>query len=187
MRVVLAGGHFGYACPVLLAAGHALVAHFWVFSHLSDAELSLHSMVRELHCKGTSSRMDSGKATRSPANERFSEKVGRLSGALGGLVSHDATARLVASQVIVFLTFFCLSSYLWTSGTAYSGMYALYCLLVLLTTIVATYGCLTEILDHGLSFKEAGLFLIAFYCVTLLCIICNEAHAASRKMGPEFR
>ncbi|KAH1007446.1 hypothetical protein HUJ04_004676 [Dendroctonus ponderosae] len=72
-------------------------------------------------------------------------------------------------------------------GTAYSGMYALYCLLVLLTTIVATYGCLTEILDHGLSFKEAGLFLIAFYCVTLLCIICNEAHAASRKMGPEFR
>lgn len=66
-------------------------------------------------------------------------------------------------------------------------MYALYCLLVLLTTIVATYGCLTEILDHGLSFKEAGLFLIAFYCVTLLCIICNEAHAASRKMGPEFR
>ncbi|XP_066245271.1 gustatory and odorant receptor 22-like isoform X2 [Euwallacea similis] len=72
-------------------------------------------------------------------------------------------------------------------GKAYSGMYALYCLLVLLTTIVATYGCLTEILDHGLSFKEAGLFLIAFYCVTLLCIICNEAHAASRKMGPEFR
>ncbi|XP_050306137.1 gustatory and odorant receptor 22-like [Anthonomus grandis grandis] len=72
-------------------------------------------------------------------------------------------------------------------GKAYSGMYALYCLLVLLTTIVATYGCLTEILDHGLSFKEAGLFVIAFYCFTLLFIICNEAHAASRKMGPEFR
>ncbi|XP_076267040.1 gustatory and odorant receptor 22-like isoform X2 [Rhynchophorus ferrugineus] len=72
-------------------------------------------------------------------------------------------------------------------GKAYSGMYALYCLLVLLTTIVATYGCLTEILDYGLSLKQAGLFIISFYCLTLLFIICNEAHAASRKMGPEFR
>lgn len=66
-------------------------------------------------------------------------------------------------------------------------MYAMYCILILLTTIVASYGCLTEILDHGLSFKEAGLFLIAFYCMTLLYIICNEAHHASRKMGPSFR
>ncbi|XP_060536116.1 gustatory and odorant receptor 22-like [Cylas formicarius] len=72
-------------------------------------------------------------------------------------------------------------------GKAYSGMYALYCLLVLLTTIVATYGTVTEVLDHGLSFKEGGLFLIAFYCITLLFIICNEAHSASKKMGLEFR
>ncbi|KAJ8980649.1 hypothetical protein NQ317_017575 [Molorchus minor] len=72
-------------------------------------------------------------------------------------------------------------------GKAYSGMYSMYCILILLTTIVATYGCLTEILDHGLSFKEAGLFLIAFYCMSLLFIICNEGHYASSKMGPEFR
>ncbi|KAK9874019.1 hypothetical protein WA026_002373 [Henosepilachna vigintioctopunctata] len=72
-------------------------------------------------------------------------------------------------------------------GRAYCGMYGLYCILILLTTIVATYGCLTEILDHGFSFKETGLFLIAFYCLTLLYIICNEAHHASRKMGPEFK
>ncbi|CAH1164258.1 unnamed protein product [Phaedon cochleariae] len=72
-------------------------------------------------------------------------------------------------------------------GKAYSGMYGMYCVLILLTTIVASYGCLTEILDHGLSFKEAGLFLISFYCMTLLYIICNEAHYASHKMGPEFR
>lgn len=71
-------------------------------------------------------------------------------------------------------------------GKAYSGMYGMYCILILLTTIVATYGCLTEILDHGISFKEAGLLLIAFYCMSLLYIICNEAHHASRKMGPEF-
>lgn len=66
-------------------------------------------------------------------------------------------------------------------------MYGMYCILIMLTTILASYGCLTEILDHGLSFKEAGLFLIAFYCMTLLFIICNEAHYASEKMGPEFR
>ncbi|KAJ8911032.1 hypothetical protein NQ315_015546 [Exocentrus adspersus] len=72
-------------------------------------------------------------------------------------------------------------------GKAYSGMYSMYCILILLTTIVASYGCLTEILDHGLSFKEAGLFLISFYCMSLLYIICNQAHYASSKMGPEFR
>ncbi|KAB0803449.1 hypothetical protein PPYR_00419 [Photinus pyralis] len=72
-------------------------------------------------------------------------------------------------------------------GKAYSGMYALYCLLVLLTTIVASYGCLTEILDRGLSFKELGLFVITIYCLGLLYIICNEAYHASRKMGPGFR
>lgn len=72
-------------------------------------------------------------------------------------------------------------------GKAYSGMYGMYCILIMLTTIVASYGCLTEIMDHGLSFKEGGLFLIAFYCMTLLYIICNEAHHASRKMGPEFK
>ncbi|KAI4467815.1 invertebrate gustatory receptor [Holotrichia oblita] len=72
-------------------------------------------------------------------------------------------------------------------GKAYSGMYGMYCILILLTTIVAFYGCLTEILDHGLSFKEAGLFLIAFYCMCLLYIICNEAHYTTARMGPEFR
>ncbi|GJQ76749.1 putative gustatory receptor [Trypoxylus dichotomus] len=72
-------------------------------------------------------------------------------------------------------------------GKAYSGMYGMYCILILMTTIVASYGCLTEIMDHGLSFKEAGLFLIAFYCMSLLYIICNEAHHISSKMGPEFR
>ncbi|KRT84043.1 hypothetical protein AMK59_173, partial [Oryctes borbonicus] len=36
-------------------------------------------------------------------------------------------------------------------GKAYSGMYGMYCILILMTTIVASYGCLTEIMDHGLS------------------------------------
>lgn len=72
-------------------------------------------------------------------------------------------------------------------GRAYSGMYAMYCILILLTTIVAVYGCLTEILDRGLSFKEVGLFLIAGYCLGLLYIICNEAYHASQRMGPAFR
>ncbi|CAG9860810.1 unnamed protein product [Phyllotreta striolata] len=72
-------------------------------------------------------------------------------------------------------------------GKAYSGMYAMYCVLIILTTVVASYGCLTEILDHGLSFKEGGLFLISVYCMTLLFIICNAGHQTSNKMGPEFR
>lgn len=72
-------------------------------------------------------------------------------------------------------------------GKAYSGMYAMYCILILLTTIVACYGCLTEILDRGLSFKEIGLFVIVFYCIGLLYIICNEAYHASQRMGPDFR
>ncbi|GLV40378.1 Gustatory receptor 21a [Carabus blaptoides fortunei] len=69
-------------------------------------------------------------------------------------------------------------------GRAYSGMYAMFCILILLTTIVASYGCLAEILDHGLSEKEIGLFLITVYCMSILYIICNEAYHASRKMGP---
>lgn len=69
-------------------------------------------------------------------------------------------------------------------GRAYSGMYAMFCILILLTTIVASYGCLAEILDHGLSEKEIGLFLITLYCMSILYIICNEAYHASRKMGP---
>ncbi|CAH1112366.1 unnamed protein product [Psylliodes chrysocephalus] len=72
-------------------------------------------------------------------------------------------------------------------GKAYSGMYAMYLILILLTTVVASYGCLTEILDHGLSFKEAGLFLIAIYCMALLFIICNAGHQTTHKMGAEFR
>ncbi|KAF5283827.1 hypothetical protein FQA39_LY04647 [Lamprigera yunnana] len=72
-------------------------------------------------------------------------------------------------------------------GKAYSGMYGLLCVLILLTTIVASYGCLTEILDRGLSFKEMGLFVITVYCLSLLYIICNEAYHASQKMGPVFR
>lgn len=87
----------------------------------------------------------------------------------------------------VFLFKVDLSHMMQQLGKAYSGMYGMYCILIMLTTIVASYGCLTEIMDHGLSFKEGGLFLIAFYCMTLLYIICNEAHHASRKMGTEFK
>lgn len=68
-------------------------------------------------------------------------------------------------------------------GRAYSGMYSMFCILILLTTIVATYGSLAEILDHGLSQQEIGLFLISCYTMSLLFSICNEAYHASRKMG----
>lgn len=67
-------------------------------------------------------------------------------------------------------------------GRAYSNMYGLYCLVIFFTTIIATFGALSEILDHGATFKEFGLFVIVCYCMTLLFIICNEAHHASEKV-----
>lgn len=72
-------------------------------------------------------------------------------------------------------------------GKAYSNMYGIYCLVIFFTTIIATYGTLTEIIDHGATFKELGLFLIAVYFMTLLFIICNEAHHASRRVGLKFQ
>uniref|UniRef100_A0A1I8NQP4 Gustatory receptor n=1 Tax=Stomoxys calcitrans TaxID=35570 RepID=A0A1I8NQP4_STOCA len=72
-------------------------------------------------------------------------------------------------------------------GRAYSNMYGMYCLVVFFTTIIATYGSFSEILDHGATFKEIGLFVIVFYCMSLLYIICNEAHHASQKVGLDFQ
>lgn len=68
-------------------------------------------------------------------------------------------------------------------GKAYSKMYGIYCLVIFFTTIIATYGALSEIVDHGATLKELGLFIIVFYCMGLLFIICNEAHHASRRVG----
>lgn len=72
-------------------------------------------------------------------------------------------------------------------GKAYSNMYGIYCLIIFFTTIIASYGSLSEIIDHGVTFKELGLFIIVVYCMTLLFIICNEAHHASRRVGLRFQ
>ncbi|TMW41043.1 hypothetical protein DOY81_013877, partial [Sarcophaga bullata] len=52
---------------------------------------------------------------------------------------------------------------------------------------LATYGSFSEIIDHGATYKEVGLFVIVFYCMSLLYIICNEAHYASQKVGLDFQ
>ncbi|XP_055298678.1 gustatory and odorant receptor 22-like [Sitodiplosis mosellana] len=72
-------------------------------------------------------------------------------------------------------------------GRAYSNMYGIYCLIVFFTTIIALYGVMSEVLDHGANFKELGFFIIVVYCMTLLFIICNKAHGASEKVGLEFQ
>ncbi|XP_013138058.1 PREDICTED: gustatory and odorant receptor 22 [Papilio polytes] len=72
-------------------------------------------------------------------------------------------------------------------GRAYSNMYGIYCMVIFFTTIISLYGSLSEILEHGVSYKEMGLFVIVGYCMTLLFIICNEAYHASRKVGLEFQ
>lgn len=67
-------------------------------------------------------------------------------------------------------------------GRAYSNMYGIYCLIIFFTTIIALYGGLSEILDHGATYKELGLVIIVVYCMTLLFIICNKADDASLKV-----
>lgn len=66
-------------------------------------------------------------------------------------------------------------------------MYGIYCLVIFFTTIIATYGALSEIVDHGATYKEVGLFIIVFYCMALLFIICNEAHHASNRVDNLFK
>lgn len=72
--------------------------------------------------------------------------------------------------------------YFHLTGRAYSNMYGIYCMVIFFTTTISLYGALSEILEHGLSYKEMGLFVIVGYCMTLLFIICNEAYHASRKV-----
>ncbi|KAG6446002.1 hypothetical protein O3G_MSEX004223 [Manduca sexta] len=45
-------------------------------------------------------------------------------------------------------------------GRAYSNMYGIYCMVIFFTTTISLYGALSEILEHGLSYKEMGLFVI---------------------------
>ncbi|CAO1392119.1 unnamed protein product [Diamesa serratosioi] len=80
-----------------------------------------------------------------------------------------------------------LSQMMQQLGKAYSNMYGIYCLIIFFTTIIATYGSLSEILDHGATFKEMGLFIIVVYCMSLLFVICNEAYHATRRVGLDFQ
>ncbi|CAO1312193.1 unnamed protein product [Diamesa serratosioi] len=80
-----------------------------------------------------------------------------------------------------------LSQMMQQLGKAYSNMYGIYCLVIFFTTIIATYGSFSEILDHGTTFKQIGLFIVVVYCMTLLFIICNEAYHASIRVGLYFQ
>lgn len=80
-----------------------------------------------------------------------------------------------------------LSQLMQQLGKAYSNMYGIYCLVIFFTTIIANYGSLSEIMDHGVTLKEFGLFVIVLYCMSLLYIICNEAYHASRRVGLQFQ
>lgn len=77
-----------------------------------------------------------------------------------------------------------------TQHTAYSCTYILtksmyikikLVLLRFVNITIATYGALSEILDHGVgfSFKEMGLLVDAGYCSTLLYIFCDCSHQAT--------
>lgn len=59
--------------------------------------------------------------------------------------------------------------------------------MIFFVTIIASYGTISEVIDHGFTFKELGLFMIVFYCLAILYIICNEAHYANLKVGYMFQ
>lgn len=95
-------------------------------------------------------------------------------------MSSDRPAKKIAELRHLWLD---LSHMMQQLGKAYAKMYGIYCIVIFITTIIATYGALSEIVDHGATLKELGLFIIVFYCMSLLFIICNEAHHASRTVG----
>lgn len=68
-----------------------------------------------------------------------------------------------------------------------ANIYSLYLIVIFFTTIIACYGCLSEIIDHGLTWKELGLILLVVYCLTILMVICNEAHHATTEVGYKFQ
>uniref|UniRef100_A0A336MVM5 Gustatory receptor n=1 Tax=Culicoides sonorensis TaxID=179676 RepID=A0A336MVM5_CULSO len=68
-----------------------------------------------------------------------------------------------------------------------SDIYSLYLSMIFFVTIIASYGSISEIIDHGFTLKEVGLFMIVFYCMGILYIICNKAHQANIKVGYMFQ
>ncbi|KAJ6638597.1 Gustatory and odorant receptor 22, partial [Pseudolycoriella hygida] len=78
-----------------------------------------------------------------------------------------------------------LSELLQTLGNAYARTYSTYCLFMFVNITIATYGALSEILDHGLTFnfKELGLLVDAGYCSLLLYIFCDCSHKATLEVA----
>lgn len=73
------------------------------------------------------------------------------------------------------------------SAKVNASIYSLYLIVIFFTTIIASYGALSEIIDHGLTWKELGLILLVVYCLTILFVICNEAHNATTQVGHNFQ
>lgn len=50
---------------------------------------------------------------------------------------------------------------------------------------IATYGAISEIVDHGfeLSLKEMGLLVDAAYCSVLLYVFCDCSHQATLQVN----
>lgn len=73
------------------------------------------------------------------------------------------------------------------SAKVNASIYSLYLIVIFFTTIIASYGALSEIIDHGLTWKELGLILLVVYCLAILFLICNEAHNATTQVGHNFQ
>ncbi|CAH1113538.1 unnamed protein product [Psylliodes chrysocephalus] len=95
-----------------------------------------------------------------------------------GDVDDFCTAYIIAHYRVLWLE---LSEMLQGIGNAYARTYASYSLFMIANITIATYGFISEITEHGItfSFKEMGLMVASLYCMTLLYIYCDCSHKAS--------
>ncbi|KAK9875994.1 hypothetical protein WA026_011095 [Henosepilachna vigintioctopunctata] len=94
-------------------------------------------------------------------------------------IKERCPAYLLAHYRVLWLS---LSELLQKLGNAYARTYSTYCLFMMANITVSTYGFVSELVDHGLSFsfKEMGLIVDTVYCLMLLFIFCNCSHQASQ-------
>lgn len=118
-------------------------------------------------------------------------------------VDIECNAILISQYRFLWLN---LSELLQALGNAYARTYSTYCLFMLVfmpffslyiydfhlfkplkrfcNITIATYGAISEIVDHGfeLSLKELGLLVDAAYCSVLLYVFCDCSHQATSEV-----
>ncbi|XP_056636707.1 gustatory and odorant receptor 22-like [Diorhabda sublineata] len=101
-------------------------------------------------------------------------------------IDSHCTSSIISHYRVLWLE---LSELLQAIGNAYARTYATYSLFMITNITIATYGFISEIMEHGItfSFKEVGLLVASVYCLVLLCIYCNCSHEASDNIASKVQ